>query len=181
VLQVDAAVDESVGVQAVGEVEVLEHVDAGLLEHPGADAAEHVLAGPVLDDDERDTTGGEDVTEQETGGAGPDDRHTGALLLHGAVPLVDVQVPGACSPDPIRGCVFPLNGKIARLRCPRGNERSTEPVGTIRTSTVPPPSWCAAAIRCSRRIRGTVGPLGSRGAVAVRERRPRSGAPQDQV
>ncbi len=74
-LQVDAAVDEPLAVQALAEPVAVEHVHGGLLEHAGADAAQHVLPGAVLDEDEVDALRGQDAAEQEARGSGPHDGH----------------------------------------------------------------------------------------------------------
>ena len=49
--------------------------DGALLQHAGADAAEHMLAAVALEDDGVDAGLVQQLAEQQAGGAGPDDRH----------------------------------------------------------------------------------------------------------
>jgi len=78
-LQVDAVVGEAalaeVGVEAV----LGEEVDRPLLQHPGPDATEHVLARLRLEDHERHAGLGQEMAEHQAGRARADDGHGGGL------------------------------------------------------------------------------------------------------
>ena len=70
----DAVVDEAFAVQAAGHVGGLNRLDRPLLEHAGADAAEHVVGGVPLEDHVVDARAGEKLAEQESRRARSDDR-----------------------------------------------------------------------------------------------------------
>lgn len=83
VLQVDAVVREAVGLEVGVEAELREEVDRVLLEHPGADAAEHVLPAARLEDAVIDACLAQDVTQQQASRPGSDDRHLRGLARRG--------------------------------------------------------------------------------------------------
>ncbi len=51
---IESLVDQTFAVQPRTDAGVIEHLDRPLLEHPGANAAEHVLAAAAFDDDRVD-------------------------------------------------------------------------------------------------------------------------------
>ena len=60
--------------QARADAGLVEQVDRHLLEHARADAAEHVFGAALLEDDVRRCPPVQQLAEQQTGGAGADDR-----------------------------------------------------------------------------------------------------------
>ena len=76
----DAGVDETLGVQARAHARFVEHRDRALLEDAGADPAEHVLGRALLEDDVVDAGALQQLSEQQAGGARADD---GDLRAHG--------------------------------------------------------------------------------------------------
>ena len=80
--QLHAIVRQAFGVQALGDAGGLQQVDGGLLQHAGADAAEHVARAALLDHDVGDARLRQQLAEQQARGAGADD---GNLGFHGVV------------------------------------------------------------------------------------------------
>ena len=73
----EAAVHEPLAVHARADADLVQEVDAHLLEHAGADAAEHVLAGLPLEDHRVDAGLRQELPEQQARRAGADDRDLG--------------------------------------------------------------------------------------------------------
>ena len=57
--QLDAFVDQALSVQPLGDAELVEQIDGGVLEHAGSDPALDVAAVLGLDDDGVDAVAGE--------------------------------------------------------------------------------------------------------------------------
>ena len=72
-------------VQPLGDAGLAQQIDRALFEHAGADAAKYVVGALTLDDDVVDTRAGEQLAQQQPGGARADDDDLGA---HGVCPLV---------------------------------------------------------------------------------------------
>ena len=70
----ETAVDQTLAMHARADADVVQEIDAHLLENAGADAAEHVLAGLALDDHGVDARLGQELPQQQARGAGADDR-----------------------------------------------------------------------------------------------------------
>jgi len=81
----DAAVFETVALEAVGDAEFVHELDGGVFEEAGADAVFDVGAGVEFEDDGVDAEAVEEKREEEAGGAGADDGYLGA---HGGEWLV---------------------------------------------------------------------------------------------
>ena len=76
--QLDAVVHQPLAVHARTHARLVQQVDADLLQHPGADAAEHVLAAALLEQHGVDAGLGQQLAEQQAGRAGADDGNLGA-------------------------------------------------------------------------------------------------------
>ena len=76
---VGATMDVALGVHPVAESDAAEEFDGPPLEHPGADAGQHVLSGLALDHDALDAGPMEHVGQQRPGRTCTDD---GDLRLH---------------------------------------------------------------------------------------------------
>ena len=85
--ELDAGVRQAFAVQARAGTGGVEEIDRHLLEHAGADPAEHVVGRALLEDDGVDAGLGEQRGEQQPGRAGADD---GDLRSHGGAPLAGV-------------------------------------------------------------------------------------------
>ena len=94
-LEVDAMADafnanlrsvmhEAVAVHAGADARLVEEVDCDLLDHAGADAAEHMLAGVSLDNNIVNSVVMQELTEQKAGRAGADNDN---LRPHGSPSL----------------------------------------------------------------------------------------------
>ena len=70
----EAAVDQALAMHARTDADLVEEVDAHLLEDAGADAAEHVVAGLPFEDHGVDAGLGQELAEQQPRRAGADDR-----------------------------------------------------------------------------------------------------------
>ena len=88
--EVDAAVHQPLGVHALAQAELVHQVDRALLEHAGADAAQHVVAAALLDHHGVDAGLVQQLPEQQAGRAGADDGDLGA---HGDVSGFDLNLP----------------------------------------------------------------------------------------
>ena len=75
--------DEPLAVQALGHARLLQQRDRALLQHAGADAAEHVFAAPPLQHDVGDAVKVQQPREQQPRGPGSDD---GDLRVQGRPP-----------------------------------------------------------------------------------------------
>ena len=73
-------------VHARADAGLVEQIDRDLLDHAGADAAEHVVAGVPLEDDVVDAGLVQQLAEQQAGRTGADD---GDLRPHGPAFLAD--------------------------------------------------------------------------------------------
>ena len=82
-LQEDPVVLQPLALEPAADAGLDEQVDGALLEHPGPDPRLDVVAGASLDDDAVDACPGEQLRQQQTGGARADD---GDLGTHGAEP-----------------------------------------------------------------------------------------------
>jgi hypothetical protein len=82
-LEVDAPVDDPVGVHPRAHAGVPQQVGGALLEHAGADALLDVLAAAALEDDRLDPLAGEQLRERQAGGPGADDADLRAHLRTG--------------------------------------------------------------------------------------------------
>ena len=76
--QLDAVMRQAIGMGAGAHACLVQQVHADLLQHPGADAAEHVVGAALLDDDGVNARLVEQLTEQQAGGAGTNDGNLGA-------------------------------------------------------------------------------------------------------
>ena len=79
--EVEAVVRQALGLEPRIEPEPLHQRDGDLLEHAGADAAEHVIGRLPLEHHALDALGAQQVAEQQPGGPGADDADLG---LHAA-------------------------------------------------------------------------------------------------
>ena len=75
----DAAMSQRFGVQPFRDARQLQHVDRALLQHAGANAAEHVLGRAPLEDHGIDARSMQQLSEQQSGRPGADD---GNLCAH---------------------------------------------------------------------------------------------------
>ncbi len=75
-----AVVHECLAVEALGEPEAAQELDARVLEHAGADALLDVLAAAVLEHDRLDAPRRQEVGQDEPGRSGADDPHLGPHL-----------------------------------------------------------------------------------------------------
>jgi hypothetical protein len=80
----DAAVHQPLGVQARADARLVQHVHRALLQHAGADAPEHVVRGPLLEDHVVDVGALQQLPQQQARRAGADDGDLGA---HGTPPV----------------------------------------------------------------------------------------------
>ena len=69
---------QAFGAQALAGTVLLEQIDGALLEHTGADAAEHVFARLPLDDDIVDASPGQEMPQHQPGRAAADNRDLSA-------------------------------------------------------------------------------------------------------
>ena len=69
----ESVVHQTLAVHARADADVVQEVDAHLLEDAGTDAAEHVLTGLALDDHGVDARLGQELPQQQARGAGADD------------------------------------------------------------------------------------------------------------
>ena len=76
--QVEAVVRQAFGVQPRADAGFVQQVHRHLLQHAGADAAEHVVGAALLDDDVVDAGLVQQRAEQQARGAGADDGNLGA-------------------------------------------------------------------------------------------------------
>ena len=76
--QLDAIVHQALAVHALAHARLVEQVDADLLQHAGADAAEHVVGAALLEHDVVDAGLVQQLAEQQAGRAGADDDDLGA-------------------------------------------------------------------------------------------------------
>ena len=106
--ELDAAVRQALGVHPRAGAGGVEQVDRHLLEHAGADPAEHVVGAALLDDDGVDAGPVQQGAEQEAGGAGADD---GDLCFH---------VSGSWARDGWRGEVDRGRRRIRQYGAARG-------------------------------------------------------------
>ena len=82
--ELDAAVGEALAVEAIGEPELAQQLDARVLEDAGAHAVLDVGPVALLEHDAVDAASGEQVGEHEPGRTGADDRHLGLVACHAA-------------------------------------------------------------------------------------------------
>ena len=75
--QLEAAARQAFGMHARTDAHLVEQVDGGLLQHAGADAAEHVVAGLALEDHRVDAGLVQQLSEQQAGRAGANDDDVG--------------------------------------------------------------------------------------------------------
>ena len=69
----ESAVHQALAVHARADADLVQQIDADLLEDAGTDAAEHVLAGLALDDHGVDARLGQELPEQQARRSGADD------------------------------------------------------------------------------------------------------------
>ena len=84
----DPAVAHALAVQAVRDAGFGHQIDRALFEHAGADALDHVLPAPVLEDHGIDATQMEQVAEHQPGRPRADDPDLCACGLHDRIPRV---------------------------------------------------------------------------------------------
>ena len=94
--QLDPVVQQSFAMHARAEARLVEQVDRRLLEHAGADAAEHVFAAAALEDDVVDAGVVQQLAEEQARGTCADDRDLGARGRHGGAIIA--------APAPARSC-----------------------------------------------------------------------------
>ncbi|MCY1407277.1 hypothetical protein D9M71_225730 [compost metagenome] len=75
--QFDTFMHQAFGIHAFADAGLAEHVDSALLQHAGADAAEHVIGGLALDDDVVDTGLVQQLAKQQSGRTGTNDGNLG--------------------------------------------------------------------------------------------------------
>ena len=75
--QLDAVVDEALGVHPLADADLVHQVHRALLEHAGAHALLDVLAVARLEDHGLDAPQLQQPAEHQAGGAASDDRHLG--------------------------------------------------------------------------------------------------------
>ncbi len=78
--QLDALVRQAFGPGPCIDTRACQQIHRHLLEHAGADAAQHVVAALAFDDDVVDARLEKQLTEQKAGGACADDRDLGAYV-----------------------------------------------------------------------------------------------------
>ena len=76
--QPDAIVHQALAVHALAHARLVEQVDADLLQHAGADTAEHIVGAALLEHDVVDAGLVQQLAEQQAGRAGADDDDLGA-------------------------------------------------------------------------------------------------------
>ena len=86
--QLDALVDQALGVEAFGGAGLAQSVDRALLQHPGALALFDVLPGPGLQDDTVDARAVQQPGQEQTGGAAADDADRRTHGRHAYLPGV---------------------------------------------------------------------------------------------
>ncbi|MNT01007.1 hypothetical protein D3C72_1354580 [compost metagenome] len=79
--ELDAIVHQPLFVQARGHAGALQRIDGDAFEDAGADAPQYIVGATLLDDDVVDPRRGEQLPEQQAGGAGADDGNLGAHVL----------------------------------------------------------------------------------------------------
>jgi hypothetical protein len=79
-LEVNAAVDEALALQSLGDPELVQEIDDALLEHAGADTVLDVVAVARLEHDALDACDLEQAGQREPGGPGADDADLGLQL-----------------------------------------------------------------------------------------------------
>src|SRR5262249_58769206 len=73
----EAAVNEPLAVQALGEAELVHHVDGALLQEPGAHALDHVAPAAILQHDRLDVLAAQKMGQQQSGRTRSDDGNLG--------------------------------------------------------------------------------------------------------
>ena len=76
--EIDAVVPQSLAREARAHADLAHQIHRSLLEHTGADALDHVLPGPVLEDDGVDALKMKQLPEHQAGRSGADDADLGA-------------------------------------------------------------------------------------------------------
>ena len=144
--ELDAAVGKALAVEALGEAELAEQLDARVLEHAGADALLDVGAVAVLEHDAVDARGLEQVGEGEPGRPGADDRDRrvgrGGHAVDPAGAIVACRRRRTSSSSGVGGASSSTSSATAR----------SQPVDRLTSSTVAP--GCSA-VSVSSQVAGS--------------------------